>query len=594
MPKVCPVCGNTYSDSNAFCPTDGTTLRAADSDGDLIGTVVADRYLVTDVLGEGGMGKVFLARHVRLPQHAAIKVLRPELTKDPAAVARFNREAANACRIEHERVARVFDFGETPDGLVYLAMEYVAGRTLKDILVAEGPLSLARTATIVQQVADGLDAAHRIGIVHRDLKPDNILVTKDESDGSDRCKVVDFGIAKAMGSNTEREAGLTRTGFIVGTPEFMSPEQLMGGELDQRSDVYALALVAYQCLTKDLPFDSNTPDRGMAARLVSAPRPLRVVRTDATWTAALQQVFDQALERDTTKRTATAGAFAKAFETAVRAPVAPASKATPAVGTPAAAPRVDTPGAAKVMPSVPKNELPPARRLEPTPARNSRETVAPKRPSREAPVVAAPSRSFRLPRIPLPSLGLVLLVGAGWWWYTKQRAPRPADLDRLVNSAVRTADKLATSAQDVASSVQQQVATPSTPASGGTGAGTAPTTGAPPAPAAGGAVTKPAGTAPAGGGAARATLDSLTKALDPSNADEADARAAVPVLRALLPRLVNATDSTWAFIRMAEAHLLLEEVKPACTALRSARASANSMNQADVINRYAGQLRCGQ
>jgi serine/threonine-protein kinase len=159
---------------------------------------------------------------------------------------------------------------------------------------------------------------------------------------------------------------------------------------------------------------------------------------------------------------------------------------------------------------------------------------------------------------------------------------------------VRTADKLATSAQDVASSVQQQVATPSTPASGGTGAGTAPTTGAPPAPAAGGAVTKPAGTAPAGGGAARATLDSLTKALDPSNADEADARAAVPVLRALLPRLVNATDSTWAFIRMAEAHLLLEEVKPACTALRSARASANSMNQADVINRYAGQLGCGQ
>ncbi|HEY0777061.1 MAG TPA: serine/threonine-protein kinase, partial [Gemmatirosa sp.] len=238
MPKVCPVCGTSYPDQNVFCANDGSALHAADPDGDLIGSVIADRYLVTDLLGEGGMGKVYLARHVRLPQQAAIKVLRPEQARDPGAVTRFNREAANASRIDHDRVARVYDYGESGDGVVYLAMEYVAGRTLKAILIDGGPMEPRRAAGIVQQVADALDAAHRTGVVHRDLKPDNVLVIEDV--GGDRVKVVDFGIAKAFGAD-EGGGGLTRTGYVVGTPEFMSPEQLLGAPLDARSDVYALA-----------------------------------------------------------------------------------------------------------------------------------------------------------------------------------------------------------------------------------------------------------------------------------------------------------------------------------------------------------------
>ena len=130
MPKVCPVCETVYNDSNAFCPVDGTTLHVVDLEGGLVGSVVADRYLITDLLGEGGMGKVYLARHVRLPQQAAIKVLRREMVSDPAAVARFNREASNASRIDDEHVARVYDFGEATGDTVYLAMEYVPGRTL--------------------------------------------------------------------------------------------------------------------------------------------------------------------------------------------------------------------------------------------------------------------------------------------------------------------------------------------------------------------------------------------------------------------------------------------------------------------------------
>jgi len=622
MPKVCPVCGTSYADSNIFCPADGSTLRAADPEGDLIGSVVADRYLVTDLLGEGGMGKVYLARHVRLPLQAAIKVLRPELLKDPASVARFNREAANASRIEHERVARVFDFGETGDGLVYLAMEYVSGDTLKNLLAKSGPLSLERTARIIRQVADGLDAAHRLGIVHRDLKPDNILVTVDDADGSDRCKVVDFGIAKAIGSN-EKESGLTRTGFVVGTPEFMSPEQLLGSDIDHRSDVYALALVAYQCLTLDMPFDTNTPDRGMTARLVSTPRPLITVKNDVRWPAALQQVFDQALDKDPAKRTASAGALAKAFEAAIVTPVvaAPAvpPRPTPAAPAESVLEKVDTPGAARAIHTLDRDEIEKARRSnkagKPTTAA-SRPASSPAAKAKPTPAatprvdVQVPRRSFRLPRFALPSLPVLLLAGAGWWWFTKQRAPRASDVDRLVNSASRTADQLLNEAKQAARSVQQSgsdaarsgaaaVSTPPAANPSGTASPSpAPTTGsdAPSAPA-----DRPAAPTSATGRAisplgqaARGTLDSLTKALDPGSANDDDARAAIPALRSVLQRLPTPEDSTWAYIRIAEAHLLLDEVRPACTALRSARGTARTMNQADIITRYSGQLGCAQ
>ncbi|MBC7894579.1 MAG: serine/threonine protein kinase, partial [Cytophagaceae bacterium] len=265
MAKTCPVCSTTYDDASAFCPADGSTLIATENAGDLVGSVIADRYLVSSLLGEGGMGRVYLARHVRLPQQAAIKVLHPGMLSDPEAVARFNREAANAARIEHDRVARVFDFGETREGSVYLAMEYVPGKTLRSILEAEQRLHMARAANLVYQVAEGLDAAHRINIVHRDLKPDNIMVVTDDQ-GVDRAKVVDFGIAKAADAGGQTR--LTRTGTVVGTPEYMSPEQVLGESIDARSDVYALALVAYNMFTGVLPFTGSTPERMFTARLI--------------------------------------------------------------------------------------------------------------------------------------------------------------------------------------------------------------------------------------------------------------------------------------------------------------------------------------
>ncbi|HKA60292.1 MAG TPA: serine/threonine-protein kinase, partial [Gemmatimonadales bacterium] len=239
--KVCPVCSTEYADDVKFCPRDGQTLRSAKPVADLVGQVVADRYHVLRKLGEGGMGRVYLAEHVKMGRRSAIKVMNPAMVHDPAALARFNREASNASRINHPNVCAIYDFGETADGLVFLAMEFIEGEPLSDLLIRERVLPIARATSIFLQTAEALQAAHELGIVHRDLKPDNIMLTKGKG-GGDTVKVVDFGIAKDFGG-AEASQKVTRTGMVMGTPEFMSPEQLSGDNLDGRSDLYSLALV---------------------------------------------------------------------------------------------------------------------------------------------------------------------------------------------------------------------------------------------------------------------------------------------------------------------------------------------------------------
>src|SRR2546430_11455950 len=224
--KICPVCSTEYAADVKFCPNDGQTLRSAAPANDLVGQVVADRYHVVKKLGEGGMGQVYLAEHVKMGRRSAIKVLNPSMVHDPDAVARFNREAANASRISHPNICAIYDFGETPDGLIYLAMEFVEGEPLTDVLAREGALPVTRAADICVQVAAALQAAHDLGIVHRDLKPDNVMLTRGR-DGTDGVKVVDFGIAKAVGGEGGSQQ-VTRTGLGVGTPGVMSPEQPSG------------------------------------------------------------------------------------------------------------------------------------------------------------------------------------------------------------------------------------------------------------------------------------------------------------------------------------------------------------------------------
>ncbi len=367
--KHCPVCGKEYPDNVKFCPVDGSTLRAKSPTADLVGQVIADRYHIIKKLGEGGMGAVYLGEHVKMGRKSAIKVMNPGMAADPDAISRFNREASNASRISHPNVCQIYDFGETTDGVIYLAMEFIEGAALTDLIEKEGALPPARAGRILKQAADALASAHDLGIVHRDLKPDNIMIVQGR-DGSDVVKVVDFGIAKAVAGD---EAGqkVTKTGLVVGTPEYMSPEQLSGDKLDGRSDIYSLALVFYRMLTGVLPFQADSAQETMIKRLTDEPMRLAEARPDIVFPPELQAVLDKALARLPSERYANAAQFGRDAEAAVGAL---ARRPAPAEHAASAATQLmDAEAALKAIPTRPKAAPPtaatPAR--APAPAKRS-------------------------------------------------------------------------------------------------------------------------------------------------------------------------------------------------------------------------------
>jgi len=307
--KFCTSCGTQYSDDVLFCQKDGTTLRGeGGSSTDLVGQVLAERYHIKKKLGEGGMGQVYLAEHVKMGRRCAVKIMSAGLSNDPEAVGRFNREAANASRIAHANVCAIYDFGETAEGTIYLAMEFIEGKSLTDFLHDTGPLPLPRAAAILTQACDGLQAAHDLGIVHRDLKPDNIMISTVR--GRDVVKVVDFGIAKATGADASSQK-VTRTGLVVGTPEYMSPEQLTGDTLDGRSDIYSMGLVFYRMLTGVLPFKSDSAQEAMIKRLTEDPAPLSISLPSGRFPPRLQEIVNHSLARSPMERYSTAAEFGR-------------------------------------------------------------------------------------------------------------------------------------------------------------------------------------------------------------------------------------------------------------------------------------------
>ncbi|MCO4099574.1 serine/threonine-protein kinase [Gemmatimonas sp.] len=310
--KVCPQCGDEYDEAVGFCSKDGTPL-VEKADGGLIGKMVGGRYLVIQQLGEGGMGQVFLAEHVRMKRKSAIKIMRAALVHEPEALQRFTREAENASKISHPNVASIFDFGETDEGLVYLAMEFIEGESLSALLKREIAMHPVVGADIIAQCADALAAAHELGILHRDIKPDNIMISQ-RPDGTFVVKLVDFGIARTMERGTQQ---VTRAGFAVGTPEYMSPEQLSGDVLDARSDQYSLALVAFIALTGHEAFANSSSKESLIARLTSPPRRLDEVRDDLDWPNSIQSVFDKSLAPDPNDRFASIAEFGIALANAV-------------------------------------------------------------------------------------------------------------------------------------------------------------------------------------------------------------------------------------------------------------------------------------
>jgi serine/threonine-protein kinase len=418
--KSCPLCQNLYPANFTVCPKDGATLRTVTELTE--GAVLRGKYQILGKLGQGGMGIVYKAKHLHFDEICALKVVTSHLAEEAGFLHRFRAEALVMRKLAHPNAVRVQDFDETEDGRPFMVMEYVEGRSLDKLLATGIPFPPRRAVRITMQAASALGAAHALGIIHRDIKPANILLA-EAPDGGDLVKVLDFGVAKVKeGSTLVMGGSLTRTGFVVGTPEYMSPEQargVRGEELDGRTDLYSLGVVLYEMLTGRLPFTADTPVMMLMAHVQTEPLNPRELRADLP--LPLTTLVLRALEKDPERRFPTAEAMREALETleqdrTVRLTPAPAPSAVRGLRTPTPPPRVPPP------------PPPPEGRISPPGAKQAvLAAPAMARPAR--PVFAPAEEPSRSPWMYVAIATLVVAGAAGGFlWYRSSRvAPVPAE-----------------------------------------------------------------------------------------------------------------------------------------------------------------------
>jgi serine/threonine protein kinase len=346
--KYCDSCHSAYPDDFTICPRDQGSLRYA---SELVpGVVIRGKYEMLEKIGTGGMATVYRARHLAFGEIVAIKLVGPKLAHDADFLKRFRTEAVVTRKLQHPNAVRVEDLDTTEDGRPFIVMEYVNGRSLREVIRTEGAMPLPRAVAIAWQACSALAAAHAIGITHRDIKPDNILLAP--SPGGDIVKVLDFGIAKVKEGSFDTGEGYTptQTGMVMGTPQYISPEQAMGkrgAEVDGRSDLYSLGVVLYEMVTGRLPFSSDTAMGMILHHLQTAPTPPQIARADLSIPGPLSDLLMKALQKDRDRRFASADEMLAALDAVAALPLpsgplpslgAPASRQSPVpVPTPAPA-----------------------------------------------------------------------------------------------------------------------------------------------------------------------------------------------------------------------------------------------------------------
>ncbi|HET6612133.1 MAG TPA: serine/threonine-protein kinase, partial [Kofleriaceae bacterium] len=296
MAIQCP-CGASVEPGARFCGACGGAITAPPSPGRTVG----GRYRILSKIGEGGMGAVFRAEQISLKREVALKVLRPELSADPGLVRRFNAEAEAAARLNHPNTITVYDFGQDSDGSLFIAMELISGTSLR-AEVARGPIPALRTIAIAEQICASLADAHAHGVVHRDLKPDNVMISSRGRE-QDVVRVLDFGIAKLRDVQGDMTAmPMTQAGDLLGTPQYMAPEQIKGDKVDGRTDIYALGAMLYEMVTGQMVFVAPTLMGVLSKHLGDRPVPPAERRPDVAVPPALAEVIMAALEKPMTAR----------------------------------------------------------------------------------------------------------------------------------------------------------------------------------------------------------------------------------------------------------------------------------------------------
>ena len=307
----CEHCGDAHPVSFTHCPRTGKSVSSGRA---LVGRTFAERYRILGVLGDGGMGTVYLAEHVIIEKRVALKILSEDFARKPDLVQRFLQEAKAASRIGHENIVDIIDFGETASGSVFIAMEFLDGKDLAGVIREAGALSFDRCRYVVTQICRALGAAHAKGIIHRDMKPENVFLIEREG-RPDFVKILDFGIAKISSLDNEGGARLTRTGMIFGTPEYMSPEQARGDRPDHRVDIYAVGCILYEALTGDVPFHADTFMGVLTKHMFEAPEPPSKRAPEKNVAPDVETVVLKALAKDRDARFQTM----KDFSTAIAA-----------------------------------------------------------------------------------------------------------------------------------------------------------------------------------------------------------------------------------------------------------------------------------
>ncbi|HSO40188.1 MAG TPA: protein kinase, partial [Labilithrix sp.] len=329
--RTCPQCQNPYEDAHKFCPSCGFPVSkvAQQTDDPLIGRTLPGGYVILDLVGIGGMGRVYRAEQTNLGRTVAVKIIHPHLVGEENAAARFITEARAASRLNHPNSVAVIDFGKTEDGQLYLVMEFLRGKDLARVQYEEGPLSFRRIVSILRQVLAALSEAHHLEIIHRDLKPENIILEPVRT-GGDFVKVVDFGLAKmreGAGPN------ITSPGIVCGTPEYMSPEQGRGDPLDPRSDLYAVGVIFYQLLTGRLPFEAESPTQVVLMHITEPPPDPRAAAPERVIPSLLADVCLMALAKEPQHRFGNADEFGEALADALTQIESTVPKAGPTAST---------------------------------------------------------------------------------------------------------------------------------------------------------------------------------------------------------------------------------------------------------------------